>query len=128
AVIRKADAGSIRCGDVVLFRRAEQLIVHRVVEKSGALDRETILTKGDSHRSADGAVTHDQLLGRIVRIYRNGHRIDLEAPGQLALALFLSQASLYNRFWFPAARFAAVATRPLRRVISSFAPPDEMAR
>jgi hypothetical protein len=75
------------------------------------------LSKGDAHPTADGILEEQELLGRVVRIYRKGRRIDLEAPGQLALGLFISQLSLHNRFWYPLAKFLAIVTRPARRLL-----------
>src|SRR6267378_4232109 len=111
---RRAGDGA-RIADAVLFRRENHLFVHRIVKKQGSLEAAQLLSKGDAHPTTDGILEEQELLGRVVRIYRNGHRIDLDAPGQLALGLFISQLSLHSRFWYPAARLAALATRPARR-------------
>jgi signal peptidase I len=119
ALIRQITIENVRCGDVVLFRRENHLFVHRIVEKRGSLDAEQLFSKGDAHPTPDGVVEKQELLGRVVRIYRDGQRIDLDAPGQLALGLFISQMSLHSRFWYPLARFAAMVTRPARRLMHS---------
>jgi len=118
ALIRKADAGAVRFGDVALFLHGEHLLVHRIVRKSGGFDGEKFLTKGDAHPNADSLLGKEQLLGRVVRIFRDGKRIDMEAPRQLALALLLAKVSLVSRFWYPAVRILAVTTRPMRRLIA----------
>src|SRR5216684_1187759 len=115
ALIRQISIENVRCGDVVLFRRENHLFVHRIVEKQGSLEAAQLLSKGDAHPTTDGILEEQELLGRVMRIYRNGRRIDLEAPGQLALGLFISQLSLHSRFWYPTARFVALATRSARR-------------
>src|SRR5260370_15366200 len=112
ALIRQISIENVRCGDVVLFRRENHLFVHRIVEKRGPLNAAQLLSKGDTHPTSDGVVQEQELLGRVMRIYRNGRRIVLDAPGQLSLALFLAQLSLYSRFWYPLAKFPAVVTRP----------------
>ena len=119
ALIRKISIENVRCGDVVLFRRENHLFVHRIVEKRGSLNAAQLLSKGDAHPTSDGVVQEQELLGRVMRIYRKGRRIDLDAPRQLALGLFISQLSLHSRFWYSAAKFAAVVTRPVRRVINA---------
>jgi signal peptidase I len=116
-VIRQISIENVRCGDVVLFRRDNHLFVHRIVEKRGSQDTAQLFSKGDAHPTSDGVVEKQELLGRVMRIYRNGQRIDLDAPGQLALGLFISQLSLHSRFWYPAARFAVLVTRPARWVM-----------
>jgi len=117
ALIRKIPHENVRCGDVVLFRRENQLFVHRIVEKRGSSEHGEIFSKGDAHPTPDGVVNERELLGRVVRIYRNGRRINLDAPGQLALGLFISQISLYSKYWYPLVQFAATVTRPARRVL-----------
>jgi hypothetical protein len=119
ALIRQTAIENVRCGDIVLFRRGDHLFVHRIVKKQGPVEAGQLLAKGDAHPTTDGILLEQELLGRVVRIYRDGHRIDLDAPGQLALGLFISQLSLYSRFWYPAARLAAIATRPVRRLLNA---------
>jgi signal peptidase I len=119
ALIRQISIENVRCGDVVLFRRENHLLVHRIVEKRGSLNASQLFSKGDAHPTSDGVVREQELLGRVMRIYRGGRRIDLDAPRQLALGLFISQLSLHSRFWYPLAKFAAVATRPLRRMMNA---------
>ena len=119
ALIRQTAVENVRCGDIVLFRREDQLFVHRIVKKQGPIEAGQLLPKGDAHPTADGLLNERELLGRVVRIHRNGRRIDLDAPGQLALGLFISQLSLYSRFWYPAARLLAIATRPVRRLLNA---------
>src|SRR5256885_266645 len=119
AVIRRISIENVRCGDVVLFRRKNHLFVHRIVEKRGSLNAAQLLSKGDAHPMSDGVVQEQELLGRVMRIYRKGRRIDLDAPRQLALGLFISQLSLHSRFWYPLARLAAIVTRPVRRVMNA---------
>jgi signal peptidase I len=122
ALIRKTSLENVRCGDVVLFGRDDHLFVHRIVKKKGSLETTEFFSKGDAHPTSDGVVGQQELLGRVVRLYRRGRRIDLEAPGQLALGLFISQVSLYSRLWYPMAKFAAMVTRPARRVIEALRP------
>src|SRR5882762_3529163 len=119
ALIRQISIENVRCGDVVLFRRDNHLLVHRIVEKRGSLNAAQLFSKGDAHPTSDGVVQEQELLGRVMRIYRNGRRIDLDAPRQLALGLFISQLSLHSRFWYPLAKFAAVVTRPVRRMMNA---------
>jgi hypothetical protein len=128
ARIRKVSTDAIRCGDVVLFRRKDHLFVHRIIEKSGSLDAAEFRAKGDAHPTCDGMVEKQELLGRVVRLYRRGRRIDLDAPGQLALGLLISQLSLRSRFWYPLARLAAIVTRPVRRLLHALQPSSELAR
>jgi hypothetical protein len=128
ALIRRISIENVRCGDVVLFRRENHLFVHRIVQKRGSLDATQLFSKGDAHPTSDGVVQQQELLGRVMRIYRNGRRIDLDAPRQLALGLFISQLSLHSRFWYPLVKFAAMVTRPVRRLIHALHISDAAVR
>jgi hypothetical protein len=128
ALVRQASLDHVRCGDVVLFRRENHLLVHRIVEKRGSLDAAEYFAKGDAHPNSDGRVEEKELLGRVVRLYRGRKRIDLEAPGQLALGLLISQLSLRSRAWYPVAKFLAMVTRPARRVVQSLRTPKAVIR
>lgn len=119
ALIRRISMENVRCGDVVLFRRENQLFVHRIVEKRGSLSAAQLFSKGDAHPTSDGIVQEQELLGRVMRIYRDGRRIDLDAPRHLALGLLISQLSLHSRFWYPLAKFVTVVTRPVRRMMNA---------
>jgi Peptidase S24-like len=128
ALIRRISIENVRCGDVVLFRRENHLFVHRIVEKRGLPGAAQLFSKGDAHPTSDGVVREQELLGRVMRIYRNGRRIDLDAPRQLALGLFISQLSRHSRFWYPLAKFAALVTRPVRRMMNALHIPTAAVR
>jgi signal peptidase I len=128
AVIRIISSENVRCGDIILFRRENHLCVHRIVEKRDSLGAAELLPKGDAHPTPDGVIREQELLGRVVRIYRGGRRINLDTPGHLALGVFISQLSLYSRFWYPLAKFAAIVTRPARRALKALRPSSATIR
>ena len=78
AMIRTANTETLSCGHVVLFRRNNSLFVHRIVNKKGPLEAAQIFVKGDAHPTSDGLIEQGELLGRVVWLYRDGRRIDLE--------------------------------------------------
>lgn len=120
-VVRRGSPDMVRCGDVVLFVRGNHLFVHRLVEKRGCQDA-AYLAKGDAHPTPDGFLAEKELLGRVVRIYRGGRRIDLDSPRQLALGLLLSQISARSSIWYPVARAIAHVVLPARRFLLMFRP------
>src|SRR5258708_37379899 len=123
--VRKTSVENVRCGDLVLFRRHDRLFVHRIVDERVKLGVRQISAKGDAHPESDGWLEEDELLGRVVCIYRGGRHIQLETRSQVALGRVIAQLSLWSRFWYPAARFVAVASRPMRRRGSPWLPPDQ---
>lgn len=67
-----ADGPAPRLGDIVAFRAADSLTVHRVVARGpGGADAQFVLTRGDGAVLPDHPVTRAQILG-IVREWRDG--------------------------------------------------------
>ena len=116
AVIRRAGVMDVRCGDVVLIHRESRLFVHRLVKKHGSLESTTFLAKGDAHPGDDGIIEGQEILGRVMKIYRGKRRIDLDEPRHLAMGILISQFSRKSAYWHPFVRLAAVVTLPLRRI------------
>ena len=61
--IQPSDGQDLRTGDVVLFERPGQLVLHRVLR----LAQSRVLTKGDACAVPDGWVPRGQVLGRLER-------------------------------------------------------------
>jgi len=116
AVIRRAGVADVRCGDVVLIHRDQRLFVHRLVKKHGSLESAKFTAKGDAHPGDDGMIHGQEILGRVMKIYRGNRQIDLDEPRHLAMGILISQFSRMSAYWYPFVRFAAVITQPLRRI------------
>lgn len=60
-------------GDVVVFknRYTENIIVHRLVSKNNS----SFITKGDNLLACDGIVQEKEILGKVLRVERNGNKI-----------------------------------------------------
>jgi hypothetical protein len=126
AMIRRTNDSGVRFGDVALFRRGDHVYVHRIVSKSGPWHAEKLTAKGDAHSHADGELEQGELLGRVVRLYRKGSRIDLDSPVQLALGLLIARISQNGHFWYPLARVIFLSGRAVRWVFSPFRAPNEI--
>jgi len=57
-------------GDIIVFKRDDQMVCHRVVRVFGKDGIKYYQTRGDTHFSPDEPVTADQILGKVVRIER----------------------------------------------------------
>ena len=68
-------------GDIVVFLRNGQLVLHRLIRISKSSTDQSVfyLTKGDNYRWADGPITLNDILGRAVRISRRGRNIRLDS-------------------------------------------------
>jgi signal peptidase I len=127
-VIHSASPDTVRCGDVVLFRRGDRLYVHRIVEKRGLRRDARFLAKGDANPHADGIIGQEEILGRVVNLYRGNRLIDLDSPGQLILGLLLAQFSRRSRLGYLLTRVASGVARPARRVLQVLAPSSAPSR
>jgi RimJ/RimL family protein N-acetyltransferase len=66
-------------GEVVVARRGERLVAHRLVEVIGG----EVVTRGDACRESDPPLPAGELLGRVVAVERRGRAIALpEAPAE----------------------------------------------
>jgi hypothetical protein len=72
--IQRRDSAELRPGQIVLYRRDEKLVAHRVKFILG--DR--LITQGDSVPHCDSPVSASEVIGQLVDILRNGRRISPE--------------------------------------------------
>ena len=82
-VIRRAPLAELSRGDLVLFLRQGRFFVHRVLEVSAS----GLLTRGDALAAPDPPVSPQELLGRVISIWRNGRSAPPLPPGWLARSL-----------------------------------------
>ncbi|MDY6865829.1 MAG: signal peptidase I [Halobacteriota archaeon] len=76
-LIRSVKPDEIRFGDIVVFKDADRLVVHRVIRKyrskeSGGL---SFVQKGDATTTAEIS-SEDEVVGRVVSIDKNGRVIE----------------------------------------------------
>jgi len=128
AMIHNVSLDTVRCGDVVLFRRGDRLYVHRIVEKRGWRGGARFLAKGDANPHADGVIGQEEILGRVVNLYRGTRLIDLDSPGQLMLGLLIAQFSRRCSLGYLLTRLASGLARPARRVLHVLAPSSALSR
>lgn len=76
-------SGRPRIGDLIVVRRGDELVTHRLVGQRGA----AWLTLGDNRRALDPPVVPEDVLGRVAAVYRNGAwRAVSPGPRQVWLA------------------------------------------
>ncbi|MGD8473222.1 MAG: GNAT family N-acetyltransferase [Anaerolineae bacterium] len=99
--VAPAEPARLEIGDVVLFRtHRDRLLAHRLVHKSERGGEWTLEMQGDARLSADRPVPGERVLGRVVRVQRDGRTY---LPDR---ALWLLAARLWIRLL------------PLRRVLA----------
>lgn len=74
-IVVQASLETLNCGDLIVLRRESDLVTHRLVKK----DAQGWLTKGDSLPYLDPEDQERIILGRVIAIERDGHRMNLES-------------------------------------------------
>lgn len=88
-LVSKAAEGQIGLGDIVAFRRANMLVVHRVLKKSLTAKGVYFLEKGDNLEKCR-LVDADRIIGKVTVVKRNGKMLNLTTPLNRPIRLVLS--------------------------------------
>ncbi len=74
-----APSRDVMVGDVIVYRRQEELVTHRLLEIEFAASGERILhAKGDHVLSMDAPIPDAELIGRVVSIRRGSRNQNLD--------------------------------------------------
>ncbi|MCB9103879.1 MAG: S24/S26 family peptidase [Anaerolineales bacterium] len=72
---------TFRRGDLVVFYRQQQLVVHRAVRLNRSTTGLTLVTKGDNALRCDAPLTINQVVGRVSGLSRGGQTVSIDRPG-----------------------------------------------
>jgi signal peptidase I len=72
-VVSQFDVAELQAGQIVLFKREERLLAHRIVSIHG----NSFITRGDTLCNYDPPVGKSQIVGRVVSIVGNGRCVHL---------------------------------------------------
>jgi signal peptidase I len=110
-------------GDLLLFRQANYLAVHRLVGHTRRPDGQPRLrTRGDNAAVFDPPVDHSRVVGRVIALRRDGSWRDFRSGRARAYGSLLA---LHDFAWTAA---GAVADRTLGRVLRKLRPSLSMRR
>jgi signal peptidase I len=113
----------IGMGDLLLFRQADYLAVHRLLGRASRDDGRTVLrTRGDNVPAFDPAVDPSRVVGRVIALERDGSWRDLKSGGARAYASLLA---IHDFFWTAA---AVLADRSVDRVLRKLRLPVSLRR
>lgn len=71
--VRRCGVADLRPEDVILYRRNEALVAHRIVR----MDEDRLITRGDSVRHEDSPIGEPEIVGQVVSVDRRGRAISL---------------------------------------------------
>ena len=69
-VFETCEPADVELGDVLLYRRDDRLVVHRVIQISPLGEALEFRTRGDNQRGCDLPLSAEELLGRAVLVQR----------------------------------------------------------
>ena len=82
--VSKIVAEEVRFGDIVVFRRGDELIVHRVLKKWHTANGVHFSEKGDAGY-AYGLISAGNVVGRVIRVKKGTKTLDLNSlPSRMA--------------------------------------------
>lgn len=81
---KKINFKNLKANDLVLVKKNHQLFTHRVIYKTD----KHLVTKGDNNPQSDGKIYPIQIIGKVIKVKRDGKEFD---PNQI----YLLQSSLY---------------------------------
>ncbi len=112
---KRVGPGRIFCGDIVVYRRENRLIAHRVVRRMGKDGDLRFQTRGDAQIQSDAVIGQDEILGRVVAVHgRDGEKIGLERKKTIIVNRI---AGFYGRFLHHFMTHAGFIDPPLRRFL-----------
>lgn len=79
-VARRAGEVEICIGDVVIYQSGSTFIAHRVIRRREEAERVYFTVKGDAHLAAEGEISAEQVVARVVALKKASRIIDLDQP------------------------------------------------
>lgn len=77
--VKPVSADEISLNDVIFFQNEGKFFAHRLIEKREKQRSETFITKGDFQSQADRPIDQSQLLGKIIKVERNGNEVNFDS-------------------------------------------------
>ena len=78
-IVRKGSLNTLRCGDIVVFKKYKELCTHRFLYKKIFSSKIKLITKGDNSLAIDEPTLAEDYLGKVVGIKKGFKIINLES-------------------------------------------------
>lgn len=95
-VVQAASPDDLRCGDLVVVRRSDDLVTHRLV----AVTPQGWVLKGDAWGAPDPPVAGGNILGRVVGVERESARLDLRLDPWVRRGRWLGRLGAWEFKWY----------------------------
>lgn len=90
----KDGARDVRRGEVVLYKKDDDLYMHRVIESK----EDIFVAKGDMSFGHDGAIPKEMVLAKVVSVRRGGRTIDLCSGKNIFIGNLVASLSLLSQY------------------------------
>jgi signal peptidase len=107
-----------RIGEIILFQRSDQFVIHRVIRVASGARQSQIITRGDSMSDRDNPIEASEVLGRVVAIQRGPHEFPVvtkRSSWQKGLGFLFGRSNFLSNL--------ALRWHAARRAQLGFAPP-----
>ena len=102
--VTRREVAELQPGEIVLYRRDGGLTAHRIER----IAHDHLITRGDSLPSSDPPVRPDEIVGRVLSIFRNGRSVRPErSSASRIVSLILHRSDLSRRFALYLMRYLA---------------------
>ena len=78
-IVRKESLDNLRCGDIIVFERLQELCTHRFLSKKVFDSSIKLITKGDNSLVIDKPVAEQNFIGKVIVIKKEDKVINLES-------------------------------------------------
>ena len=75
-IVILASIALLQRGDIIVVVRNDEFVTHRLVDRRG----ECLFTKGDRFRHFDAPVTSEELIGKVIGVYKGDEYLDFSKP------------------------------------------------
>jgi len=80
-IIKKIPIGDLKIGDIILYRKDNQLVCHRLIRRIGDEKGYLLYTRGDNSSQFD-SLSEEMFSGKVIATIRNGKVLNLMHPRQ----------------------------------------------
>jgi signal peptidase I len=94
AVLVAHGEGRLHRGTIVVFRKGDRLLAHRVLRTTHGAGGRALTTKGDNRLGFDAPVLAGDVVGHVVSIQRGARKIRIDTPGWQVTGWCIAVASL----------------------------------
>lgn len=77
AIVTRAAIYDLNTGDIVIFKKQEQYIAHRLLTKTIGINGYILTTKGDACKEADNPISENEIIGKVIQVTRNSNSVKL---------------------------------------------------